>query len=586
MAKRRLMWQLFFPNMIIIILAIVAVTLYLTGSMKKIYLRETADNLTAGAILFNEQLNSADLNSARTDSLCKKLGKDSATRFTVILPSGKVIGDTDNDPTGMGNHANRPEIMDALSGRAGNSIRYSHTLFETMMYVALPISNDGKIVGVVRSAVPITAIDRAFGQIYPRIILEGLIIALLLGILSFYLSRRISVPLERMRRIAVDFSKGDFSHRLPPGDSVEIDELATAINGMASEIDDRIKAVINQRNELDAILSSMVEGVLTVDTSERLIGFNLAASKMLRFDKDSARGRYIQEIIRHTELQRLVTRILDGIKPEEAEMEGEGGRILQLHGAILRNDKHESLGVLIVLNDITRLRHLEKVRRDFVANVSHELRTPITSIKGFVETLQEGAIKSPEDSERFLGIIAKQADRLNTIIADLLTLSQIEEAENAEADLEVHDINRVLTEAVAACEMKARARNITVTVQCDADLKARIDSKLFEQAIINLLENAIKYSNEAGNVTIFAAKKQSEVIISVQDWGIGIERKHLPRLFERFYTVDKARSRELGGTGLGLAIVKHIVSVHHGDVTVESTPGKGSTFSIHLPGIK
>jgi two-component system, OmpR family, phosphate regulon sensor histidine kinase PhoR len=586
MAKRRLVWRLFSSYVIVIFLAIIAVTLYMTGSMKRFYLIETSNDLRARSTLLKDQLSVGSLDSTKVDSLCKTFGKDSGTRFTVILPSGKVIGDTDNDPSKMENHANRPEIIDALSGLMGVSTRYSHTLSETMMYVAIPITQDGKIAGVVRAALPITAIDDTFAQIYPRIVFGGLIIALLSGIFSFYLSRRISIPLERIQLVAADFSKGEFGHKLPLGNSVEIDELSIAMNQMAAELDDKMRTVTGQRNELDAVLSSMIEGVLAFDSNERLVNLNLAASKMLGIDKDQARGHYVQEITRYVDLQKLVSRILENKKPDEIEIEGDGGQILQTHGTILRNDKSQNLGVLVVLNDITRLRHLEKMRRDFVANVSHELRTPITSIKGFVETLQEGAIRDSEDTERFLVIIAKQADRLNSIITDLLALSQIEETEKSQMRLEEHAIKEVLIEAVSACALKAGDKKITVRLNYDDDIIAKINPELLRQAIINLLDNAIKYSDEGGKVDLSAQRTSSEIIISVQDWGIGIEKKHLPRLFERFYTVDKARSRELGGTGLGLSIVKHIVLAHHGNITVDSTPDKGSTFSVHLPTTK
>jgi two-component system phosphate regulon sensor histidine kinase PhoR len=588
MAKHRLMWQLFVSYLVITILAISVVTVYVTASMKKFYLIETATDLKARALLFRDQLNKKDstLSVTSVDSQCKTLGYESATRFTVILPSGIVIGDTDDDPKKMENHSNRPEIKEALSGRIGISTRFSHTLSETMMYAAEPITQNGKIVGVVRAALPVTAIDQAFGQLYPRVIFGGLLIALISGALSFYISRRISIPLEKMKRVAVRFSKGDFEHKLPPGNSNEIDALATAMNQMAAELKEKIQVVEGQSNESYAVLSSMIEGVLAFDTSEHLVNLNQAAANMLAIDSIQVKGQYVQEVIRNTSLQKLVSRILESREPQEDEMEtpGVGGRVLQMHGTILRNDKGESLGALVVLNDITRLRRLENVRRDFVANVSHELRTPITSIKGFVETLQEGALNDPEDAKRFLGIIAKQVDRLNFIIEDLLALSKIEESGTAEIRLEEHELMTVLQSAIEICDSKVKLKKVTITLICNKDLCAKIDSELFKQAITNLLDNAVKYSDEGGVIKISASKVESEVAISVQDWGIGIERRHLPRLFERFYTVDKARSRELGGTGLGLSIVRHIVMAHHGHISVESAPGKGSTFMIHLPG--
>jgi two-component system, OmpR family, phosphate regulon sensor histidine kinase PhoR len=585
MAKRRLMWQVFLSYLIVIVLAISAVTLYMTASMKKLYLEETASDLKARALLLRTRISPVDISDFKMqiDSLCKSLGKESGTRFTVILPSGIVIGDTDDDPAKMEDHSNRPEIIKALSGQTGVSTRYSHTLFENMMYVAIPISDNGEIAGVVRSALPVTAIDNAFGKIYPEIILGGLIIAFIAVILSFYITRRISNPLEKMRQVAVHFSKGEFDKRVPAGKSIEIDELASAMNQMASELDNKIKSIVNQRNELDTVLSSMVEGVLTVDISERLVSFNQAASQMLGLDINSARGRYIQEAVRFTELQKLVAGVLENREPREDEIELEGGQIMQIHGTILRDDKGNSLGVLVVLNDITRLRHLEKVRRDFVANVSHELRTPITSIKGFVETLKDGALDNPDDAKRFIDIISRQADRLSAIVTDLLALSQLEETDKVEIRFDKINLKKILLEAISTCESKAIAKNIKIDITCDNDLEVIANPPLFEQAVINLLDNAIKYSSPEARIEISAIKAQNEISISIKDWGPGIEKRHLSRLFERFYTANKARSRELGGTGLGLSIVKHIILTHHGDISVESAPGKGSVFTIHLP---
>ncbi|HBZ01416.1 MAG TPA: PAS domain-containing sensor histidine kinase [candidate division Zixibacteria bacterium] len=587
MPKRRLMWQLFASYLVVTILAISVITVYMAISMKKLYLTEVSSDLKARAILFRDQLIGKDsiLFAAHVDSLCKKFGHKSATRFTVILPSGIVIGDTDDDPLKMENHSNRPEVIDALSGRSGVATRYSHTLYETMMYVAEPINQEGKVVGIVRAALPVTDIDHTFGQIYPRVIIGGLLITLILGFLSLYISRRISVPLERIKLVAGHYSKGEFDHLLPPGNTIEIDSLTNTLNQMAVELKEKIRTVEGQRNELDAVLSSMVEGVLAFDTSEHLVNLNQAAARMLSIDREQVRGRYVQEAVRNIQLQNLVSRILKSEEPQEDEMaiQGNGGRVLQMHGTILRNDKGESLGALVVLNDITRLRHLESIRRDFVANVSHELKTPITSIKGFVETLQDESLKDPRDTERFLAIISKQADRLNSIIEDLLTLSKIEESEKAEILLEEHKLRAVLQSAVSICDIKAKAKKIAISLNCDDDLCAKINAELLEQAIINLLDNAIKYSNKDSEIKISALILESEVAITIQDWGVGIEKRHLPRLFERFYTVDKARSKELGGTGLGLAIVKHIVLAHHGNVSVESAPDKGSTFTIHLP---
>jgi two-component system phosphate regulon sensor histidine kinase PhoR len=261
-----------------------------------------------------------------------------------------------------------------------------------------------------------------------------------------------------------------------------------------------------------------------------------------------------------------------------------GERFLQAHGTILHDAEDRGIGALVVLNDVTRIRKLESVRREFVANVAHEIRTPVTSIKGFVETLLDGALENPKNAEHFLNIIGRQAERLNAIIEDLLSLSRIEqETESAEIALKEGRIIDVLQAAVQLCEKKAAGKKIAVRLACEEDVSAKINPPLLEQALVNLIDNAINYSGRGSPVHVEAARGDTEIIIGVRDQGCGIAKQHLPRLFERFYRVDKARSRKLGGTGLGLAIVKHITQAHGGNVTVESTPGEGSTFRIHLP---
>lgn len=590
MRHRTLLWQLFPSYLIIIILSIIAVTGVIVHSMKEFYLEQNARELEARAVLVRSHLFNLNFvnDAARIDSLCKQLGNQSATRITVILQSGDVIGDTDEDPTKMENHAHRPEVQEALAGRVGTATRFSHTLYETMMYVAIPVENNGQIVGVVRTAFAVTAIEHAFASIYTKILLGGALIVVLAALVSLYLSRRISAPLVRMKQAAVYFMKGDFAHRLPIGATEEIGELARTMNEMAAQLDDKVRMIVGQRNEREAILSSMVEGVVAFDNTERVISINRAAALMLDVNPQQITGKYVQESIRHIDIQRFAGKILEtGMEQEdEIRIDADGPRVFQLHGAPLRDDKDQNLGAVIVLHDMTRLDRLETIRRDFVANVSHELRTPITSIKGFVETLRDGAIHRPDDATRFLDIIARQSDRLNSIINDLLALSELEQSGQRELRLERTPLRGLLEEAITVCESKARRRDVGLRLQCDEKLEAKANAPLLEQAIVNLIDNAIKYSEAKGSVDISGAVDGNRVVISVRDYGCGIEKMHWGRLFERFYRVDKARSRELGGTGLGLSIVKHIVLAHNGEIKVESTPGKGSTFFIYIPADK
>lgn len=337
---------------------------------------------------------------------------------------------------------------------------------------------------------------------------------------------------------------------------------------------------------MEAVLASMVEGVIAVDMDERVISMNQAAAQMFVCNPSAAQGRTIQEVVRNVVLHEFVRNTLSSQKPVEKDIVLHTGveRFINGHGTVLRDARGEQMGALIVLNDVTRIRRLENVRREFVANVSHEIKTPITAIKGFVETLRDGAVKNPEDAERFLGIIENHAERLEAIIEDLLSLSRIErEAERGKISLVEGQVQDVVQMAVQVCEMSARAKDIKIEFSCDKDIASKINAPLLEQAIVNLLDNAIKYSAEGSTIRVEVTQTAEEIIIDVRDQGCGIEKEHLPRLFERFYRVDKARSRQLGGTGLGLAIVKHITQAHGGQVSVESVPGKGSTFSIRLP---
>ncbi len=587
MAKRPLFWQLFPSYLAVLFLALAAASWFVVHSIKDFYLSHTAQELEARAVLLREQLAgySFDSEPTKIDSLCKRLGRESGTRITVMLPSGTVIGDSDDNPPTMENHANRPEFQDALNGRTGVATRFSHTLQKTMMYAAIPIKSNGQLRGIIRTSMPINEIEHTFGSIYTKLSGGLLLIALLAAFVSLFISRQLAQPLVKMRLAAERFAVGDFSHHLPAGTSQETDQLARTMNEMAAQLDDKIRAITDQRNERDAVLSSMVEGVIAVDTNERVISLNRAATQMLDVESHTVVGRYLQEAFRVADLQQFVATILRTQSTQESQfsLQGSSTRIVQALGAPLKGDSGQNLGAVVVLHDITRLHQLEVVRRDFVANVSHELRTPITSIKGFVETLRDGAMADTEQATRFLDIISRQTDRLNSIITDLLTLSELEQSSRGAIGLQPSDLKALLEGAIELVRPKAETARINISLQCNPSLEITVNPPLMEQAIANLLDNAIKYSNAGEAIEVTAQIANQRVSISVRDHGCGIERTHLPRLFERFYVVDRARSRELGGTGLGLSIVKHIVSVHGGEVTVESTPDKGSIFTISLP---
>jgi two-component system phosphate regulon sensor histidine kinase PhoR len=517
----------------------------------------------------------------------------------VISPLGKVLGDSEKDPDSMENHLNRTEVIAAISGNVGVSGRYSHTLMLDMMYAAVPVYVSGKLSAVVRTAFPLMSIKAAMAHLFMKNLWAIVSMAILAALVSYLISRKISLPINAMKNGAQRFASGDFNARLPLSGYEETCQLAVALNEMARRLSDMITRITEQNHELDAILSSMSEGVIAIDAQEKIILVNNAAAAMFAIDRQHSAGKRIGEVLRNNEIMEFLIKALKSESPVEQEvflpllmaepLHPECN--LQLHGSALHDSSMKSIGALMVINDITQIKKLENIRQDFVANVSHELRTPLTSIKGFVETLVSGAMDDPKEARRFLGILRKQADRLNMIVDDLLSLSRIErDAERKAIELKECRLVDVLNAAIETCSARAQLKNISVDCSCDPTITAKIDPALLEEALVNLLDNAINYSENGKRIWVRAyfdrtdgGEKSSEAIISVQDEGMGIAQEHLSRLFERFYRVDKARSRKMGGTGLGLSIVKHIALAHGGRVDVQSTPGKGSIFCIYLP---
>lgn len=589
MPRKRLIWQIYPPFLVIILIALVTITWLFSQTLDNFYREEKRSGLEAqGQLVVNharDALVSGDISVL--ESLSVSLGEQSGSRLTVILPDGRVVSDSEEAPAKMDNHARRPEIQEALRGHIGAATRYSSTLQQEMMYVALPIRSNEQIIGCVRTALPIARIDEALETVLLHVINSGILIALVAAMISLWVSRRISRPLVEMKRGAERFASGELDRRLPVYQGEEMGGLAEAMNQMASQLNDRLQTVVSQHNEQEAVLASMIEGVLAVDHQEGILRINQAAATLLGTTAEVAVGRSLQEIVRKPELQTFITESLQSRTSIEADMtllyQGEE-RCLQAHGTPLQGSDGETIGALIVVHDVTRLRRLENLRRDFVANVSHELRTPITAIKGAVETLLAGANESPEDSQTFLEIANRQSDRLNAIIEDLLSLSRLErDAESDEIERTHEKLLPILESALQSCARIAKSRSVKVNLFCSEELVANVNSALLEQAVINLIDNAIKYSESNKVVTVESWQEGEQVMIKVQDRGQGISKEHLPRLFERFYRVDAARSRAIGGTGLGLAIVKHIVQAHDGEVTVHSTPGEGSVFTISLP---
>jgi len=419
----------------------------------------------------------------------------------------------------------------------------------------------------------------------------GLFAAVMLVILWM-----ISRSITSLRRGAARFAKGDLKQRVDVSGPLQVSALAESLNQMASQLEDRLSTVSRQRNELGAVLTSMIEGVLAIDPHGRVLSLNRAAAMLLRLDASQVIGRSIQEVVRNSALQTFVHDALQSDSAQQTEIVLRTfntpddqplpeGRHIEVQSAILHDEASKRIGAVFVLHDVTSIRRLESMRRDFVANVSHEVKTPVSAIKASAETLLDDEGMALEDRQRFLAMIARQADRLDAIVDDLLSLARIEQGvEHHAIELRSGRLLPVLRAVLETCQSHADTKHIHLHLQCDADARALINESLLEQAIVNLVNNAIKYSPDNTNVLVISESLGRDVVLSVKDEGRGIAPEHLSRIFERFYRTDKARSRAMGGTGLGLSIVKHIAEAHGGRVSVESVIGQGSTFQIHLQG--
>jgi two-component system phosphate regulon sensor histidine kinase PhoR len=595
MRRPRLFWRIYAAYLVVIVASIVAVGLFAYEATRDFYLDTTATELQARASLAREEVGRllAENDRPRLQETVKRLAAASGTRFTVIsgglpeAPLGTVIAESETAPDNLANHRDRPEFKAAMQGSVGRAVRRSTTLDKKEMYVAVPVEQAGQVVAAVRAAMPLATVNDALPELYWRIALGAALVALVAALAGFVVSSGISRQMREIQDGARRFAVGSFAQKLRVPRTREFAAVAESLNTMAGQLDEEIRTLTRERNEREAVLASMVEGVIAVDMDERVITINEAAAHLLGADRAAAVGRSIPEVVRNPEFQRVVADALAGGAPVERELTlyaGTTERTLQANGTLLRGeDDDRPVGAVVVLNDVTRLKRLEAVRRDFVANVSHELKTPVTSIKGFAETLMEGAAEDPATRDRFLRIIAGQSERLIAIISDLLALSTLEAGQAGSAPLEEADVCNLVHGAVEVCGVEAKAKNITLEVACPTPVLAPVNAPLLEQAIVNLVDNAVKYSPTGRAVSVKVESSANEVSILVQDQGPGIARQHIPRLFERFYRVDSARSRDLGGTGLGLAIVKHVAQVHGGRVSVTSEVGHGSTFGLHLP---
>ncbi len=565
-----------------LVLLAVGVTLWVSITVNE----RRARSQTQSALLESARMLAARLSDPKADpeaaSAEFKILADA--RVTIVDANGNVRGESDRDASAMENHADRAEILAVLRGRPFDvRQRFSPTLRHHMLYVAVPIRDaTGNITGACRIARRLTDVRAIEDSAIPSLLIAALGVGLFTILTGFIISRRIVAPLADMERAAQRMRDGDFSVRLPPSWFHESASLAAAFNFLCQSLEQRITAEHRHRAQLESILASMTDGVLAVDAGQRIILANRAAGDMLDLDPASVVGHDIRATLRHPEISRLLNAPIPPGQILERDIlfvHGSTSRSCLLHAAAF-----DASGWLLVFTDVTRLRHLMNLRKDFASSVSHELRTPVTAILGFVATLLDGALDEPQNARKFLDIIHAHTLRLRALINDLLALTRIErDEESGLHNLQYLPLKPLLLQALDDHRRSAESKHIALVCNCPDSLSATFDNNLFLQAVTNLIDNAVAYSPEGRVITLAARDLPDAVELDVSDQGCGIPDTELDRIFERFYRVDKARTRSNGGTGLGLAIVKHVMQAHHGSVTVQSTVGQGSTFTLRLP---
>ena len=515
------------------------------------------------------------------------IGKISGTRLTVVLPDGTVVADSTvgaEGVTGMDNHESHPEIREALSGVPGFSHRRSITVREEMRYAALPIELEGTVIGAARTAIPVPILDGRLRRIMAVIYGTGLAALLLILGGAALLARRITGPLAQMKAAAQEMGSGNLSRPLQIRTGDEVEDVANAMNRMASQLSDTIRQLDAEKTRLMTLLANLSDGVIVVAPDRTVRMMNRAAGKVLDASETMAEGRPYAEAIRLPQILSFIDAWARGeeAKPGDITVPSrEGDRTVRLSATMVRYRGETGADVLITLRDITEERRLSQIKSDFVSNASHELRTPLTNIRGYLEAFQDALRQGETPDPAFLDTVHANALRMEQLLDDLLQLSR---AESGAAPLVMEEISISSFFSRIEDQHRSPARQAGKTLETvPGDGTFRADIRTLSLAVSNLVDNAIKYGKEGGRITVSGKIDGESCVIEVADDGPGIPAEHLPRLFERFYRVDKGRSRELGGTGLGLSIVRHVVESHGGSINVKSRLGEGTRFTLRVP---
>lgn len=541
---------------------------------------------------FVEQFAGGRPDTDTVNAIAHTLGRETGLRVSVIGADGVMLGESEKPPgeiRQIENHFERPEVQEAIRDGVGSDRRHSKTIGVDLLYVAVVVrppgaAGGGKPLGFVRVALPLHEIAQTTAHVHRIVTAATLTVGLLAMPFLFWMARRVTTPIQQMRAVAGSVARADFSRWVTAQPGGELGELAASLNDMAAQLQTRLRELNDEKAGLSAILSSMTEGVLVMDAAGKIRLANDALRQQLDIGGEAI-GKTALEVFRNVSLQEIVAEAIQtgGVTGRELAFLSPVERTFEINAARLQSRDGASAGVVVLFHDITRLKQLENVRKEFVANVSHELRTPLSIIKGYVETLLDPQPPDTETAQQFLRTIQRHSQRLEALIGDLLTVSALE---SQQARLQLEPVSLRASAGTAAEELarQAREKNMTINVEIPEDFpRPHVDAQRLHQVFFNLLDNAVKYVQPGGRISISAHLIENEIEVQVADNGPGIAAEHLPRLFERFYRVDKARSREVGGTGLGLSIVKHIVQAHGGRVWAESELEKGSRFYFALP---
>jgi two-component system phosphate regulon sensor histidine kinase PhoR len=571
--KKTFFYRIFTGYITLIIFLAVLILGFSYGTVRKQFIETQIASLEdlniSLAVSLLPMINRHDYNSL--DQLAKSLGHEIAARITIIDTTGKVLADSDHDPLTMQNHRHRPEVEQALNSKVGHAQRFSTTVEKDMLYVASLLNQHAQPVAVIRTSVYLSEIKILLKQILGQVIKIALLVIIVALSAAILLARRYSRPVSQLVEAANQVAQGNLEAHVTLDTGDELKELADNFNIMVMEIEHLLADIAHQRDELRTIVSAVPSGLLVINADGRVAFFNQELQKITTLKEPQ--DKFYWEIIREPQFTNFIREIQSqgGDRSQEISI---GDKTYLCSATTLVTSSE----IILIFSDISELKAVQRLKRDFVVNVSHELRTPLTAIKGFVETLQEETAGS---EHRYLTIIARHTDRLINIVNDLLTLAEIEE--KSQLEYETINLSNLINDTVKIFEEKLQAKKLELTVEVEPKpIKIKADPFKLQQVFINLLDNAIKYT-EKGTVSIRVQKQENQVQIVFQDTGCGIPPEHLPRIFERFYVVDKARSRRLGGTGLGLAIAKHIVLLHNGQIAFESESGRGSQFSVTLP---